>query len=288
MSQRTWKLLEILEETSRFFDSRDLENGRLQAELLLAAILDIKRLDLYLQFERLLLADEVDLYRDYVRQRLQRVPVQYIVGVAAFRNLELSVTPDVLIPRPETEILVDVALQYLPDGGRVLDLCCGSGAIALSLAQEAVTAQVVAADISAAALKVAKANGVSHELQERVEWFCGDFFAPLADTAPFDIVVCNPPYVRHGDLACLEPEVQDHEPHLALDGGEDGLDCYRRIVQEAPEFIRPGGYLLMEVGEGQSTAVAALLAQVASFSEVQTKPDLNKVPRVVIARISSS
>ena len=111
MSQRAWKLLDILEETSRFFDSRDLKNGRLQAELLLAAILDIKRLDLYLQFERLLLADEVDLYRDYVRQRLQRVPVQYIVGVAAFRNLELSVTPDVLIPRPETEILVDVALQ---------------------------------------------------------------------------------------------------------------------------------------------------------------------------------
>ena len=288
MSQRAWKLLDILEETTRFFDSRDMENGRLQAELLLAAILDIKRLDLYLQFERLLLADEVDLYRDYVRQRLQRVPVQYIVGVAAFRNLELSVTPDVLIPRPETEILVDVALQYLPDGGRVLDLCCGSGAIALSLAQEAATAQVVAADISEAALKVAKANGVSHELQERVEWFCGDFFTPLAGAAPFDIVVCNPPYVRHGDLACLEPEVQDHEPHLALDGGEDGLDCYRRIVQEAPGFIRPGGYLLMEVGEGQSTAVEALLAQVASFSEVQTTPDLNEIPRVVVARISSS
>ena len=288
MSQRAWKLLDILEETSRFFDSRDLKYGRLQAELLLAAILDIKRLDLYLQFERLLLADEVDLYRDYVRQRLQRVPVQYIVGVAAFRNLELSVTPDVLIPRPETEILVDVALQYLPDGGRALDLCCGSGAIALSLAQEAATAQVVAADISEAALKVAKANGVSHELQERVEWFCGDFFAPLAGAAPFDIVVCNPPYVRHGDLAYLEPEVQDHEPHLALDGGEDGLDCYRRIVHEAPGFIRPGGYLLMEVGEGQSTAVEALLAQVASVSEVQTKPDLNGVPRVVVARISSS
>ena len=288
MSQRAWKLLDILEETSRFFDSRDLENGRLQAELLLAAILNIKRLDLYLQFERLLLADEVDLYRDYVRQRLKRVPVQYIVGVAAFRNLELSVTPDVLIPRPETEILVDVALQYLPDGGRALDLCCGSGAIALSLAQEAATAQVAAADISEAALKVAKANGVSHELQERVEWFCGDFFAPFAGAAPFDIVVCNPPYVRHGDLAYLEPEVQDHEPHLALDGGEDGLDCYRRIVQEAPGFIRPGGYLLMEVGEGQSTAVEALLAQVASFSEVQTKPDLNGVPRVIVARISSS
>ncbi len=288
MNQRTWKLLDILEETSRFFDSRGLENGRLQAELLLAAVLDVKRLDLYLQFERPLLTNEVDLYRDYVRQRLQRMPVQYIVGSAAFRDLELSVTPDVLIPRPETEILVEEALQCLPEGGRALDLCCGSGAIALSLALEMDSARVVAADISEAALRVAKANGERCGLAERVEWFCGDLFAPLVDSEPFDIVVCNPPYVRHGDLMGLEPEVQDHEPHLALDGGEDGLDYYRRIVQEAPGAIRPGGYLLLEVGDRQSAAVEALLAQVAHFDEVQTKPDLNDIPRVVVARISPS
>ena len=178
MSGRSWRLLDILENTSRFFASKGLENARLQAELLLAAVLGVKRLDLYLQFERPLHSSEVDRYREYVRQRLQRVPVQYITGVAAFRHLELTVTPAVLIPRPETEVLVDVALELLPAGGRVLDLCCGSGAVALSLAQEAAAAEVVAADVSAAALEVAKANGQRCGLAGRVEWHCGDLFAP--------------------------------------------------------------------------------------------------------------
>ena len=250
MSGRSWRLLDILENTSRFFASKGLENARLQAELLLAAVLGVKRLDLYLQFERPLHSSEVDRYREYVRQRLQRVPVQYITGVAAFRQLELTVTPAVLIPRPETEVLVDVALELLPAGGRVLDLCCGSGAVALSLAQEATVAEVVATDVSAAALEVAKANSQRCGLAERVEWHCGDLFAPLHGTEPFDLVAANPPYVRRGDLAQLAPEVRDYEPHLALDGGEDGLAYYRRIVQAAADFIRPGGYLLLEVGEG--------------------------------------
>ena len=287
MSGRSWRLLDILENTSRFFASKGLENARLQAELLLAAVLGVKRLDLYLQFERPLHTSEVDRYREYVRQRLQRVPVQYITGVAAFRQLELTVTPAVLIPRPETEVLVDVALELLPAGGRVLDLCCGSGAVALSLAQEAAAAEVVAADVSAAALEVAKANGQRCGLAERVEWHCGDLFAPLRGTEPFDLVVANPPYVRRSDLAQLSPEVRDYEPHLALDGGEDGLAYYRRIAQEVADFIRPGGYLLLEVGEGQSAAVEDLLARSARLTEVQIRLDLNQIPRVVVARAAT-
>ena len=286
MSGRSWRLLDILENTSRFFASKGLENARLQAELLLAAVLGVKRLDLYLQFERPLHRSEVDRYREYVRQRLQRVPVQYITGVAAFRHLELTVTPAVLIPRPETEVLVDVALELLPEGGRVLDLCCGSGAVALSLAQEA-AAEVVAADVSAAALEVAKANAERCGLAERVEWHCGDLFAPLRDIAPFDLVAANPPYVRRSDLAQLAPEVRDYEPHLALDGGEDGLAYYRRIAQEAADFIRPGGHLLLEVGDGQSAAVEDLLARSERLIEVQIRPDLNQIPRVVVARIAT-
>lgn len=287
MSGRSWRLLDILENTSRFFAAKGLENARLQAELLLAAVLGVKRLDLYLQFERPLHSSEVDRYREYVRQRLQRVPVQYITGVAAFRQLELTVTPAVLIPRPETEVLVDVALELLPAGGRVLDLCCGSGAVALSLAQEAAATEVVAADVSVAALEVAKANGQRCGLAERVEWHCGDLFAPLRGTEPFDLVAANPPYVRRGDLAQLAPEVRDYEPHLALDGGEDGLAYYRRIAQEAADFIRPGGYLLLEVGEGQSAAVEGLLARSARLTEVQIRPDLNQIPRVVVARAAT-
>ena len=287
MSGRSWRLLDILENTSRFFASKGLENARLQAELLLAAVLGVKRLDLYLQFERPLDTSEVDRYREYVRQRLQRVPVQYITGVAAFRQLELAVTPSVLIPRPETEIIVDVALELLPEDGRVLDLCCGSGAIALSLAQEATAAEVVATDVSDAALEVAKANGQRYGLAERIEWHCGDLFAPLRGTEPFDLVVANPPYVRRDDLAQLAPEVRDHEPHLALDGGEDGLAYYRRIAAEAADFIRPGGYLLLEVGDDQSAAVEALLAQARRLTEVQIRPDLNQIPRVVVARAAA-
>ena len=286
MSGRSWRLLDILENTSRFFASKGLENARLQAELLLAAVLGVKRLDLYLQFERPLHRSEVDRYREYVRQRLQRVPVQYITGVAAFRHLELTVTPAVLIPRPETEVLVDVALELLPEGGRVLDLCCGSGAVALSLAQEA-AAEVVATDVSAAALEVAKANAERCGLAERIEWHCGDLFAPLRDIAPFDLVAANPPYVRRSDLAQLAPEVRDYEPHLALDGGEDGLAYYRRIAQEAADFIRPGGHLLLEVGDGQSAAVEDLLARSERLIEVQIRPDLNQIPRVVVARIAT-
>ena len=284
MVQRVWKLLDILEETSRFFAARGLENARLQAELLLAAVLDIKRLDLYLQFERPLHTEEVDVYRDYVRQRVQRVPVQYILGATAFRELELTVTPAVLIPRPETEVLVDVALELLPTGGRALDLCCGSGAIALSLKRELAEVAVVATDISQAALAVARANGASCELE--IEWLSGDLFAAVE--GDFDLVVSNPPYVKSGDLDRLEPEVRDHEPRLALDGGADGLDCYRRIAHQASDHIRPGGYLLLEVGDGQSAEVEKLLAEVGRFAEVQTKPDLNEVLRVVVARASST
>ena len=286
MSGRAWRLLDILENTSQFFASKGLENARLQAELLLAAVLGVKRLDLYLQFERPLHRSEVDRYREYVRQRLRRVPVQYITGVAAFRHLELAVTPAVLIPRPETEVLVDIALEVLPEGGRVLDLCCGSGAVALALAQEAAAAQVVAADVSAAALEAAKANAQRCGLAGRVKWHCGDLFVPLCGTAPFDLIAANPPYVRWRDLAQLAPEVRDYEPQLALDGGEDGLAFYRRIAQEAADFMRPGGYLLLEVGDGQSAVVADLLTRSERLTEVHIRPDLNQIPRIVVAQLA--
>lgn len=281
-SERSWKLLEILEETSRFFVARKLEDARLQAELLLAAVLGVKRLDLYLQFDRPLHPGEVDLYRDYVRQRVKRVPLQYIVGQAAFRHLELKVTSDVLIPRPETEVLVDVALDKTSAlaAPHCLDLCCGSGAIALSLAYERPEAVLVATDISAQALAVAKDNGVYCGLEGRVEWLCGDFFAPV-ENKTFDLIVSNPPYVRHGEIDTLEPEVRDYEPHLALDGGVDGLDCYRRIAAEAAHFLAPGGYLLFEVGDDQAEAVCQLLRQTGLYKELEVVADLNDISRIV-------
>lgn len=282
---RTWQLLALLEETSRFFAAKKLENSRLQAELLLADVLDLRRLDLYLRFDQLLSPAQVDQYREHVRQRLRGVPLQYITGKAGFRNLTLAVDPAVLIPRPETEVLVEVALEYLSgcEAPRILDLGCGSGAIALALAQECPSARVKASDISPVALALARRNACQLELEERMAFCCGDLLDPLQPAGQFELITCNPPYVRRADLEGLEPQVRDHEPRLALDGGEDGLDFYRRLAAQAAPFLGPQGLLVLEVGAGQAEEVAALLQQSGSFAPARIRPDLAGIPRVVSA-----
>ena len=291
MQENPWKLLDILNQTSGFFSSRGMENARLQAELLLADVLELGRLDLYLQFERLLTPTEVDAYREHVKQRLQNVPLQQITGEAAFRHLTFSVSGEVLIPRPETEILVGVALEYLAEQAEplVLDLGCGSGVIAVSIAYEHATAHLVATDISEGALEVTRRNAEGNGVEGRLEVRFGDLFEPLRkDPGPkaFDAIVSNPPYVRSGEIAELAPEVRDFEPHLALDGGEDGLDCYRRIAAEAGDFLKAGKDLVLEVGDGQAQAVSEILAE--RFKVVEVRPDLNDIPRVIVARLSSA
>lgn len=292
MQQKSWKLLDILGETSSFFSSRGLENPRLQAELLLADVLDLRRLDLYLQFERLLTADEVDAYREHVKKRLQRMPVQYITGEAGFRQLTLDVSPEVLIPRPETEVLVGAVLEYLDGRAEplVLDLGCGSGAIAVSIAHEHATARLVAADVAPRALEATRCNAERSGVGERVETVCGDLFEPLRGgdvPGRFDAIVSNPPYVRRGEIEALEPEVCEHEPLLALDGGEDGLDFYRRIAAEAGDFLQPEGLLALEIGADQADPVSDLLVASGRFEIVEARPDLNGIPRVVVARLLS-
>lgn len=282
---RSWQLLALLDETSRFFAAKKFDNPRLQAELLLADVLALKRLDLYLRFDQVLSSVQVDAYREHVRQRLRGVPLQYITGKAGFRNLTLAVAPAVLIPRPETEILVEVALEHLKgcEAPQVLDLGCGSGAIALALALECPTAQVTATDISPAALALARHNACQLGLEERVIFSCGDLLASLQPAGQFQLIACNPPYVRRGDLESLEPQVRDHEPRLALDGGEDGLDFYRRLAGGAAPFLAPRGLLVLEVGAGQAGEVAGLLQQSGSFAPARTRPDLAGIPRVVSA-----
>jgi release factor glutamine methyltransferase len=283
---RTWQLLALLEETSRFFAAKKLDNPRLQAELLLADVLALKRLDLYLRFDQPLSPAQVDAYREHVRQRVRGMPLQYITGKAGFRNLILSVDPAVLIPRPETEILVEVALAHLKglEAPLALDLGCGSGAIALALAQECPLARMRASDVSPEALALARRNAGQLGLEERVDFCCGDLFEPFAPEGQFALIACNPPYVRRADLEGLEPQVRDHEPHLALDGGEDGLDFYRRLAAQAAPFLAPQGLLVLEVGAGQAEEVAGLLAQSSSFAPAQVRPDLAGIPRVVSAR----
>lgn len=279
----TWPLLEILKETADFFAKRGLDNARLQAELLLAAVLGLQRLDLYLQFDKILTPAEVDAYRDHVRRRLQGEPVQHITGTAGFRRLDLQVNSAVLIPRPETELVVEAALACLQDAAepRVLDLGCGSGAIALAIAQECAAARVWAVDISAEALELAQANAARHDLQERVEWGQGDLFEAV-EGQHFQLIVSNPPYIPTADIAVLEPEVREYEPHLALDGGGDGLDYYRRIAAEARDRLTPDGALVLEIGVGQAEEVSALFAD--GWQGLQVQPDLAGIPRVVSVR----
>jgi len=284
MGKQTWKLLDLLGEASGFFSSRGVADPRLQAELLLAAALGVARLDLYLQFDRQLAPGEVEVFRGFVRERLRGVPIQYVTGEAAFRLLDLQVTPDVLIPRPETEVLVDVALELLAgsEAPRVLDPGCGSGAIAIAIAREHSSARVTATDISPAAVRVARDNAGRHSLDSRVSFICMDLTGALGAPAAFDVIVGNPPYVPTADIDELEDQVRGHEPHLALDGGPDGLDFHRRLVTECPGVLAAGGWLVVEVGDGQAEDVAEMLRGSGSFGQVAIRPDLSSAPRIVM------
>jgi release factor glutamine methyltransferase len=278
-------------------------DARLEAELLLAHVLGLRRLDLYLQFERPLAPEEVAAYRDVVRRRSRREPLQYISGQAAFREIVLSVDPRVLIPRPETEVLVGEVLATVaaghptarprpdadpdadPDAGSglvALDIGTGSGVIALSLLREGPFARVVASDISEGALAVAAANAEALGLASRLELRLGSVWAPIGDAERFDVIVGNPPYIVESDRPSLMPEVRDHEPWSALTGGVDGLDVVREIVAGSPGRLAPGGFLALEVGSDQ-TAVVARLATAAGFGWSRVVPDLTGRQRVVLA-----
>lgn len=287
MSARAWRLLDLLSETTRFLTGKGFGSARLEAELLLADVLHLRRLDLYLQFERVLTELEVDAYREHVRRRLQREPVQQITGQVGFRELVLEVTPEVLIPRPETEVLAQAALDLLgPDPAfPVLDLGCGSGAIALALAHERSGLRVIATDLSRSALGVARRNAARLGLADRVALVQADLLSPWRAAGPtFAAIVSNPPYVPTATIAGLEPEVRDHEPHLALDGGPDGMAVLARITAAAGPLLRPKGILCLEVGDGQAEAVCDLLEATGAYAEIASRRDLNRVPRVVTAR----
>ena len=285
-SRREWKLLEIIGETRNFFSSIGIEDARLQAELLLGDILNIERLDLYLQFERSLTIVEVDLYREHVRKRASGMPIQYVLGRASFRHLDLIVTPEVLIPRPETELLVDIAIGHVSKCDvrrpRYLDLCCGSGALALSIAHESKKAFVVGSDFSPSALKIARNNARRNFLSDKVCWVCSDLFESLNfSESEFDVIVCNPPYIPKNQLNNLQTEIKNFEPRLALDGGEDGLDYYRRIVKDSVDYLGINGSLILEVGDGQADEVARLIENNGYLECVNVVSDLNNRPRIV-------
>ena len=279
-------VLEVIQRSTEFLAKRDVESPRLQAELLLAHLLALPRMKLYLNFERALSPAETDSMRDLVKRRGTREPLQHIVGSVSFCGLELAVNRSVLIPRPETELLAESGWKFLASAGEAasaLDLGTGSGCLAIALAAKCPAARVVATDISPEALAVAQANAARHGVAERIDFRAGDGFAAVLAEARFDLIVSNPPYIATAEIATLEAEVRDHDPRLALDGGADGLDFYRRIAAEAGAFLKPGGKLMLEFGDGQAGALTSLFTGGKWIVEA-VKDDYSQRSRILVTR----
>jgi release factor glutamine methyltransferase len=265
------------------FERRGIDTPRLDADLLVAHALGVKRITLFLDPERPLIEAELTTIRALVERRRAHEPIAYILGEREFYGRSFVVTPDVLIPRPDTETLVEAALAFLRANtvvGPVVDLCTGSGAVALTLAAECSDRELVATDVSPAALSVAQQNVDQLGLAERVALRLGDLFAALDSASRFACITVNPPYIGAHELVTLHPGVRDFEPQLALDAGTDALSFYRRIAESAARYLVPGGALMVEVGIGQAQAVSALFAA-AGFGDLRTRRDLGGVDRVV-------
>ncbi len=283
-----WTIARLLSWTTDFFREHGIENPRLDAEVLLGAVLGKDRMYLYVHFDEPLEPVELARFRSYVKERAAHVPLAYVLGRREFMGLDFRVTRDTLIPRPDTEVLVQCAVDFLRaraaegrDDLALADIGTGTGAIALSVLHYTEGARADAVDISPAAAEVARENAERLNLTERIEIHEGDLTAPLAGRS-YDVILSNPPYIPSADIAGLMPEVCRYEPHLALDGGHDGLDIYRRLAADAPPMLKDGGVLAVEVGIGEAHDVAALMEAHPRIVRTEIRRDLGGIERVVV------
>jgi release factor glutamine methyltransferase len=287
-AQEPWTIRKVLTWTADHFKKKDVDAPRLAAEVLLAFTLKTDRVRLYVDLDRPLSREELTSYRALIERRCAGEPTQYLTGTREFYNRPFRVDPRVLIPRPETELLVEAVLRGLPkdQAARVLDLCTGSGCIAVTLAAEHPLAHVTAVELSPEALALARENARTLGVTERIQFFEGDLFGPVPPEERFTCIVSNPPYIASAELAGLSREVLK-EPRLALDGGADGLELIRRIVAGSPSFLVPGGTVALEIGEGQGPAVAALMTS-AGYKSVRVEKDLARLDRLVFGICGAS
>ncbi|MGI6068901.1 MAG: peptide chain release factor N(5)-glutamine methyltransferase [Blautia sp.] len=263
-----------------------ISDGELDAWYLLEEVSGMDRASYFLHCEEEMPQEQEEIYHRWISKRSAHIPLQHITGKAWFMGREFIVSPDVLVPRQDTEVLAEEAIRRLTPGMRILDMCTGSGCILLSLLAERADVRGVGADISSAALRVAGENAVRMEQQgligtDQVQWVCGDLFEPVTGT--FSMIVSNPPYIPTEVIKGLMPEVRNHDPMGALDGGEDGLDFYRRIIRQSASCLEPGGWLLFEIGYDQGEQVSALM-KTQKFTEINTIKDLAGLDRVVLGR----
>jgi release factor glutamine methyltransferase len=273
--------------TSGYFGGRGVDSPRSEAEILLAHTLGMRRIDLYLNHDKPLSEVERKRFKAAIKRRVNGEPVAYITGSREFWSLELAVDPSVLIPRPETECLVEVVLPFLENSTgspqRVLDMGTGSGAIVIALAHEHPEHRYIAMDRSAAALQTARKNARRHHVDHCIDWFCGSWNAALAsDRAVFDLVVANPPYIRSGDMDGLPPEIRNHEPAGALDGSDDGLECLRAIIDAAHLHLKPRGRLALEIGFDQAADVQSFASGNGRYQPPRVLKDYSGLDRVVL------
>lgn len=281
-----WSIKRVLAWATDDFKRRSNKTARLDAELLLGEALGFDRIQLIVQAERPLAEGELSRYRELIKRRRVGEPIAYILGRREFFGLPLVVDRRVLIPRPDSEILVETALKGTRDRhlyGRMLDLCTGSGCVAIAFAKERPTWRVTAVDLSADAASVARENVRRSGVVNNLAVLEGDLFAPLPAGAAFELITGNPPYIPSADIAGLDADVRDFEPRLALDGGVDGLLITRRLVAEAGRYLTPGGLLALEGGFDQAPAVAELFAA-HGFTDISRSKDLAGIERVVSGR----
>jgi len=284
-----WTIQSLLNWVTEYFTEKAIDSPRLSAELLLSHVLSLQRIELYTQFDQPVAQPQLDRLHELVKRAANKEPVAYLTGKAPFYSLELEITPHCLIPRPETELLVARAIQFLRSRkGKqlVCDLCTGCGCIAVAIAKNVPEAQIAATDICDSALSIAAHNVKKHELGGRVRLLCGDLFEPLVpqlDVEKFDLIVCNPPYVSEAEYEKLDTTVKQFEPKQALYAGADGLDVYRRIAETADDFLKADGALMLEVGYKQGQAVKKLLDETGCFAEISVERDFQNNERIVVA-----
>ena len=292
MPEKKWKIKDLLSVAADYLRQKEIENPRLTAEVLLAHGLKLERIGLYLNFDKPLTKKEVSDFRALIQRRIGHEPLQYITGKQEFWSLDFEVNSKVLVPRPETEVLLEHAIalaKTIPvssgESLRVLDMCTGSGIVSVVAAREIEDARVWATDISEDALKVARRNADAHKVSGKIEFLQGDLWAPITNLR-FDLILSNPPYVSTSEYPDLPPEVRDHEPKIALDGKEEGLHCIKEIIKSAPDFMDSGGWLMIEMSPGQTGTVMTMMDEMNAYTGIKRVKDYSRLYRVVMAQKS--
>lgn len=288
MATKIWHVLELLEWTTGYFEKHNIPNPRLDAEVLLGHLLEKSRLQLYLHFDMPVFQKDLTVLRELIKKRIARTPISYLTNHKEFMSLDFYVDERVLIPRPETEFIVETILKFKRDTPqRLLEIGTGSGVIATALAVNKPEWEIIATDISNEALAVAIKNRDAHDCTDNITFLQGDLFEPIKtlQSSQFNWIVSNPPYVMTNAHDTLSPDVRDYEPHIALFAGEDGLFIIRRLITESPNYLYPEGKLIFEIGDKQAEPVKVLLAEHSAYKSYRFIKDYAGIERVVLASV---